>query len=238
MKQFASVITLLVALPLGVRGATAAIWDVAADFSTTSNPNGAWSYGDSSSLTSPIALYATTGSVDPANPQVFYWYDASTVDGNQNPNAVGKNMGAPANVGWINVPSGAFVLNAQGGGFSHATWTAPSSGLYSLSSTFTLEESVLVHQVDTYILANGSILFSQVLSQSDYLNPYSFESQLFLTAGETVDFVVSNPFNGGCLTQLSATISSSVPEPATLLIWSLLGGCGIAIGRWRRKRAA
>jgi hypothetical protein len=29
-----------------------------------------------------------------------------------------------------------------------------------------------------------------------------------------------------------------VPEPTTLIVWSLLGGVGIAVGRWRRKRAA
>ena len=32
--------------------------------------------------------------------------------------------------------------------------------------------------------------------------------------------------------------SEAVPEPATLIIWSLLGGLGIAIGRWRRRKAA
>ena len=35
-----------------------------------------------------------------------------------------------------------------------------------------------------------------------------------------------------------ATASPNVPEPSTFLIWSLLGGCGIALGCWRRKRAA
>jgi hypothetical protein len=32
--------------------------------------------------------------------------------------------------------------------------------------------------------------------------------------------------------------ASSTPEPSTIIIWSLLGGLGIAIGWWRRKRAA
>jgi hypothetical protein len=31
---------------------------------------------------------------------------------------------------------------------------------------------------------------------------------------------------------------SDVPEPATIIIWSLLGGLGIAIGRWHLRRAA
>jgi hypothetical protein len=32
--------------------------------------------------------------------------------------------------------------------------------------------------------------------------------------------------------------SPAVPEPATIIVWSLLGGCGIALGWQRRKRAA
>jgi hypothetical protein len=31
---------------------------------------------------------------------------------------------------------------------------------------------------------------------------------------------------------------STVPEPATLIIWSLLGGLGIALGVWRRRKDA
>jgi hypothetical protein len=29
-----------------------------------------------------------------------------------------------------------------------------------------------------------------------------------------------------------------VPEPSTLIIWSLLGSLGISIGWWRRRKAA
>jgi hypothetical protein len=36
----------------------------------------------------------------------------------------------------------------------------------------------------------------------------------------------------------TVTEPSSVPEPSTLIIWSLLGGLGISMGWWRRKRAA
>jgi hypothetical protein len=36
--------------------------------------------------------------------------------------------------------------------------------------------------------------------------------------------------------QENGFLLSPVPEPATIVIWSLLGGLGIAVG-WRRKRA-
>ena len=55
----------------------------------------------------------------------------------------------------------------------------------------------------------------------------------------------SNNYTMYCSDNTQATVSisiqpeaSSVPEPATLIVWSLLGGIGIAFGYWRRKRAA
>ncbi len=37
---------------------------------------------------------------------------------------------------------------------------------------------------------------------------------------------------------LVASDVSAVPEPATLVIWSLLGALGVSIGWWRRRKAA
>jgi hypothetical protein len=46
------------------------------------------------------------------------------------------------------------------------------------------------------------------------------------------DFAVAN------FTVTRANDAASVPEPTTLIIWSVLGGCGIAVGMRRRKRTA
>ena len=35
-----------------------------------------------------------------------------------------------------------------------------------------------------------------------------------------------------------AAAASPVPEPCTLIVWSLLGASGVGIGWWRRKRKA
>jgi hypothetical protein len=40
------------------------------------------------------------------------------------------------------------------------------------------------------------------------------------------------------LWQASVTFSEPTPEPATVIIWSLLGAVGIGVGWWRRRRAA
>jgi len=53
--------------------------------------------------------------------------------------------------------------------------------------------------------------------------------------------VASAPWGDGGSFTLSGTAAPTVshaPEPSALIIWSLLGVLGIAIGRWRRKRQA
>jgi MYXO-CTERM domain-containing protein len=47
-------------------------------------------------------------------------------------------------------------------------------------------------------------------------------------------FAVENPYGGGS----GVLRASVVPEPSTLIIWSLLGALGIAVGWWRRRRRA
>jgi hypothetical protein len=39
-------------------------------------------------------------------------------------------------------------------------------------------------------------------------------------------------------TTITTGVGAAVPEPATMVIWSLLGALGIAIGCWRRPKAA
>jgi hypothetical protein len=49
--------------------------------------------------------------------------------------------------------------------------------------------------------------------------------------------------NGGGFTGIGAVpfdhfVLNEVPEPSTLIVWSLLGGLGIAIGWWRKRKTA
>ena len=45
-----------------------------------------------------------------------------------------------------------------------------------------------------------------------------------------------SPLGGDAPVQKIEVASRCVPEPATLVIWSLLGAMGIAVSRWRRPR--
>ncbi len=62
--------------------------------------------------------------------------------------------------------------------------------------------------------------------------------------GNRVTSTMTAPFNGLDRDLLMANfgspplVSTSVPEPTTIVIWSLLGALAITVGRWRRRKAA
>jgi len=90
-------------------------------------------------------------------------------------------------------------------------WTAPSSGTFSINTTFSGLDTTFGDSADVHILHNGVSIFNSVVSP----NPASFSGPQSILAGDTIDFVVGNGGNGinGDSTGLSATI---VPEPTTL----------------------
>jgi hypothetical protein len=40
------------------------------------------------------------------------------------------------------------------------------------------------------------------------------------------------------VSEIQAFGTATVPEPSTLVIWSVLGGIGLAVNRWRKRKAA
>lgn len=62
----------------------------------------------------------------------------------------------------------------------------------------------------------------------------SFGSGYFFSDG----FAFDPSDSTASLDLISIDTTGPVPEPATIIIWSLLGGLGLAVTYWRRKRAA
>ena len=65
----------------------------------------------------------------------------------------------------------------------------------------------------------------------------SYDPFLTVAIGDKIDFVVGRGTNGTYFndsTALSATFTF-VPEPASLIIWGLIGACGFFAVRRRRK---
>jgi hypothetical protein len=102
-----------------------------------------------------------------------------------------------------------------GGIYSIVRWTAPSSGQFSISATFSgLSRLGDSSQVD--ILLNGTALFSSVMMGSP--SPVSYSVTTNLDVGDTIDFASGVSSDGSCYednTALSATItgpSSTCPN--------------------------
>ena len=196
--------TCLVALMLLALPGLATTYDVALDFSPTSNPAGAWSYGWSSELTSPFGLYESSLNIR----DVDHW---AIIDA---PPWVSHN-GTSGEITWypeiITWQPGQFALHpGQGGEYSHARWTAPADGTCEITAEFTgIDHDGAT--TDVHVLHNGVSLFSG--SVVGFGDPESFSTTTSVAAGDTIDFAVGygNGSWGGDSTALAATISFETP---------------------------
>ncbi len=123
--------------------------------------------------------------------------------------------------------------------------TAP-AGLYTYSLTFTAPGSYLV--VDGHwatdnsgqLFLNGNLVLPSSLGFGTWTN-FELNSSVGLVAGaNTLEFRVTNASGGsGNPTGLRAEfLSASVPEPGSLVVWSLLGLVLGGAGCWRRRKRA
>ena len=198
-------------------GLASTLYDVAADFSATNNPAGAWSYGWSSQLTSAIDLYSYTG----YDRGIDVWNDYS---GALSPPSVGHNGTSSAislSPEQIIVQPGQFALHpGPGGEYSHARWTAPAAGTYDISAAFSgLDQTGTT--TDVHVLYNGSSLFAGFVN--GFGDTSSFSTTMSVSTGDIIDFAVGYGVNNTYwedTTALAATIAV-VPEPATVLLLGL-----------------
>jgi hypothetical protein len=201
----------------------AANYDVAADFSSTNNPNGAWRYGWSSTLTSFFNLYQNKlneigldGWSHPAiggdgkSPLVIH-------NGTANPIANEYEL--------ITWQPGQFTLHpGPNGEYSHARWTAPASATIDIDAVFPLiDRDQFTAGTDVHVLRNGISIFDDGII--GFGDTSTFSATISVGAGDIIDFAVGYGIDHGFhndTTALSATIGI-VPEPATLLLLGLGG---------------
>ena len=205
------------------------------------NPNGTWSYGWSTAPGSGLTLYTLNANNVGGYPQFDSWND---------PNnfilytpVIYLNTGGEVNDSELhNLPAGALVLHGGGTGascgtpgacFSELVWTAPYTGLFDLSATFTGRQYTINGLVEIVEVSNGvstTLLSGTIFDQTSQ----SLVEEIALNAGDTLTFAArSNVGLVADTTQIAVTLSPAVPEPSTL---AMLGsGLLVGIGMLRRK---
>jgi hypothetical protein len=205
------------------------VYDLSADYSLASNPNGAWTYG-SNPVGMPLTSftpYTHTGTIWDIVGWTFgegtdpYWNDPNV---SYNPldtefTAYGYHW-APRGVG----------LGSTGGDSAVVRWTCQEAGEYDINATFTgvLEGST---QSVWLISKNTSDQWLMPVEVHSYGESQTYAGRETFAVGDTLDFV---NYLGDQYTGLSATISQ-VPEPDTLALISssLLGAVFFA---WRKRK--
>jgi PEP-CTERM motif-containing protein len=206
--------------------------DVAADFSSTDNPNGVWRYGWSETLGSPLVLSTSPRTRD----GVDTWPGDLAPDGNPAEYHNGTQdlilLG-----GGARFEPGQFGLHpGPDGQYAVVRYTAPDSGSTLITAEFSGQDTTGTSS-DVHVLFNGLSLLDAFVEGNGNASIVPFDRTLSLKEGDTIDFAVGFGSNGtffGDSTALAASIQlNPVPEPGTLTLLTL-GVVGLA----RRLRGA
>jgi hypothetical protein len=210
----------------------------ATDFSLASNPNGVWSYGilspGSSPNSSTFSLFPASGVVGGS---IAYWNESG--GGLIAPEAFYNSSSSVENYLTITMqPHQAAFHPGPNGEYGVYRFTAPITGSYTLSATFTGID-IAGTTTDVHVLDNGVSLFQGNIN--GYLATQSYSSPLSLAAGEIIDFAVGYGTNhnySNDSTALDATLTlrtASVPEPNSGLL-VVMGAAGLVglrrVGWW------
>ena len=227
-------------LCLTVHSAMAATtWDANADFSVSTNPNGAWSYQWLTGLAP--GQYGNM-----ANSQTTYGGNAGLLAWDQAADGIPvvvKNTN-PTNTyyGWA--PGVLGMHPGSGGNHAVVTWTVPISGAYSFVSSFTWvggagQGDGVIPSVSKNVFTGIVSLGSQHIGNtSSYGNTWSWNDTLTLNAGDTISWALNPTGNEGADSTVLSAVVTAVPEPSTSALVAGALVCGSVLRRNRRQRAS
>jgi hypothetical protein len=204
----------------------AQVYDVAADFSTASNPNGTWTYGWSASLGTTLHPYLNHDNAFGLD----LWRDQT------DPNVSLNGTDFPINPGFAIWPAHRVAFHPGPiGEFSVVRWTAPHAAMIAVTSVFTGFDYNGPTSTDVHVLLNGVSVFDAFVE--GFGSSISFSTNLSVTAGDTIDVAVGVGRNGHYIddtTGLSLTIVATAARRGPELLESLVPCAGPRDGgRWK-----
>jgi hypothetical protein len=211
-------------------------FDAAADFSSTSNPNGVWSYGWTQALGSSFiadAIHESEAGLD-------FWEGRIANGATPGSFPLVVHNGTANTIitaGTVSVAPGQLALHpGPDNEYSVLRWTAPRNDAVSIRSVFDGFDFVGPTSTDVHVLHNGSSLFDDDVQGFGGSSAVTFNSVLTVAQGDTIDFAVGFGRNGSFFfdtTGLSATIAT-VPEPTARALF-FVGSLGLLIHGLRRR---
>jgi len=240
-RNFRTTIAIIILSFLGVgekAQAAPILFDVAADFSATSNPNGAWRYGWSTTTGSGFNLDTTQAVVSSLN----VWEGIPGSDGFGNPSISFNPTVNPivlSGTSWE--PDRVVFHPGRAGQNAVIRWTAVAAGMIDIDVSFQGRDSVTGATTDVHVLHNISPLFSGLVTGFGPGSGPTFSDTLPVLPGDTIDFTVGWGVNETPLsdsTQLDARIeftAAAVPEPTSVALLAV-GSMGLIVLPWLRRR--
>jgi hypothetical protein len=151
--------------------ATPTVYNNAAQWSATHDPNGVWSYGYLTPSSTPETPDTSTFTLYTQNVKVAGtpsgFIDDWRIPGSTDPNTIYNPFGHTVSVGTVTwQPHQASFHPGPNGEYSDYRFTTPSAGTYSLNATFTSIDTVGGADKDIHVLVNGSELYDDILSGS------------------------------------------------------------------------
>lgn len=201
------------------QGASAqSTFNLAADFSASQNPNGAWSFGWMSPSNSVFNLYPTH--VAAYGLALNEWRGPFSNDnGSAPPDVICNPTDAPITVSdttWL--PHQITFHPGQQGERSVIRWTSPFDGPASLAAAFEGRSGFATSGVEIY--QNSTLLFSGVVTGSGAASQISFATNLVVQVADTIDFRVTygNGDWASDTTQIGVVIAPAPqPQPSLTL---------------------
>lgn len=190
-------------------------YNVVTGFSTTSNPNGEWTYDYNGAAYSNSQGYSSVGSIGLPG-----WWSGEPVP---NSLVILQNVtGSTISFLTIRDPTNTLWMDPESGSVS-VELTAPSTGTYKISGAFLgIDIDENSHPVE--ILDNGAVVWNGTISSFGQHDSFSFLETL--NAGSTITFYVGTGSTGCSYCFLSTGLQGTItpggtattPEPSTLIL--------------------